>query len=91
MEDSAGSGGDLRTAELTGVDFAIGDSVMGSDLLALLAVDTFRPASFFQKVKTSIIGRELFLEIFDSVSLHFLSPLHYQYSIKSPCCQGIIA
>jgi hypothetical protein len=82
MEDSASSRRYVRPAEVAGVNFTIGYTVMGSNLLALRAVNAFRPASILEKIKAGIIGRELLLEVFYSVGFHWLSPISlYTYII----------
>jgi len=94
VKDSASRRGYMRTAELTGVDLAGGYPVVGGDFLTLVAVDSFGKAGFFEEVKASVFIRKLLLKISDSVGFHVLFSnltvcLHY--SIKHPCCQGIIA
>jgi hypothetical protein len=74
-------------AKLTGINLTTSDTVVSSNLLALLAEDTLRPTSFFEKVKAVIIGRKLLCKIFNSVGLHFFSPISfYTYIISQNIC-----
>jgi hypothetical protein len=72
----------VRGAELTGISLALSYAIVGSNPLALRAIDSFRPMGLFKKVKASIIGRKLGLKVFDSVGFHPLSPISfYTYTI----------
>jgi hypothetical protein len=73
--------------EVTGINLAASDTVVGGNLLAFRTVDSFRPTSFFEEVKAGIVSGKLGLKIFDSVGLHFLSPfiptLYHRLSVLS--------
>ena len=95
MEYCVSSWGDMRTAELARENLAVCDTIMGSNFLAFLAVSTFGKTCLKKELKASVVIRELFVEILDSISLHFshsplLSYLYYYYSTFITCCHGII-
>ena len=95
MEYCVSSWGDMITAELARENFSVNDTIMGSNLLAFRAKSTFGITSIKKELKASVVIRELFVKILDSISLHFshsplLSYLYYYYSTFITCCHGII-
>jgi len=91
VEDSIGGGRDRATAKLADIDLRASAPIMLCYLLAVRAINALGIASLEKKLKASIIGRELLIEIFNRIliSFHF-SPLTNKYNTKVTVCQGII-
>jgi hypothetical protein len=94
MKYGVGSRGYMRTAEIAGINLAVGYSIMHRYLVALGAEYAVWVTQFQQGIKTGVFVREVLVKLFNGklCGFHVLFStfnLYLNYSMNSPCCQGI--
>jgi|SRR3989339_1111576 len=75
VEDSASRRGYLRAAEFAGIDLAVSDAVMESNLAAFDTEYAIRPSRGFKEIEASGLIGELLVKIFYGVGFHLVSPI----------------
>jgi hypothetical protein len=84
----------MRTAEITGINLAVGYAIMRGYFVALEAEYAVWIAEFQQCIKASIFVREFLVKLFDGklCCFHVIFStfnLYLNYNVNNPCCQGI--